>query len=362
MLSSADFLEIISGRRRGLVAAFCRPLFRLAAVPYGVAVRLRNLSYDLGWKTIHPVKAPVISVGNLTTGGTGKTPMVSWLAQWYRGHGLRVAIISRGYGAEAGARNDEALELERQLPDVPHLQNPDRVQAAETAIEELESQIILLDDAFQHRRIRRDLDVVLVDALVPFGFGNLLPRGLLREPKSSLRRAQTIAVSRADLVSDAELQRLCETLKQMAPQATILTASHEPQVWRQWNGSSLPISDLQERRIAAFCGIGNPEGFRLTLQRCGLQLAAFRAFPDHHPYADTDLQSIAKWARSAQAEAIVCTAKDIVKLQTDSLHGIPVWSLEVGLTLGQHQAAFEQQLAALLPTNPENLKGRKAES
>ena len=142
-----------------------RLALRLAEVPYTLAVCWRNGRYDRGAAATHRVSVPVVSVGNLTLGGTGKTPMVQWIARWFRGHGVRVTVISRGYGAEAGATNDEALELEQNLPDVPHLENPDRVEAARLAVAEFESQLILLDDAFQHRQIERDLDLVMLDAL-----------------------------------------------------------------------------------------------------------------------------------------------------------------------------------------------------
>ena len=200
----AGFRALISGQRRGVQAAVLRGLLRAAETPYTLAVRWRNRQYDRGRKPVERVDVPVISVGNLTLGGTGKTPLVEWLARWFRQRGVRVTIISRGYGAEAGARNDEALELEQKLPDVPHVQNADRVAAAKMAIEEFDCQLILLDDAFQHRRIHRDLNIVVVDALEPFGFGHVFPRGALREPLSGLRRADMVVLSRADLVQPAE--------------------------------------------------------------------------------------------------------------------------------------------------------------
>src|SRR4029077_10261881 len=140
----------------------------------------RNLAFDHGWKTSVKVGVPVVSVGNLTLGGTGKTQCVEYLAKLFRGNDLQVAILSRGYGMDRGP-NDEALVLEENCPDVPHLQGPDRATLAQTAIEELESDLLILDDGFQHRRLHRDLDIVLIDATCPWGLGYLFPRGLLRE-------------------------------------------------------------------------------------------------------------------------------------------------------------------------------------
>ncbi|MBU6174878.1 MAG: tetraacyldisaccharide 4'-kinase, partial [Planctomycetes bacterium] len=160
-----------------------------ASQPYAAAVTLRNWAFDRGFKKTIGVEIPVVSVGNLTAGGTGKTPTVAFLAKWFRAQNKRVAILSRGYGAGSDGRNDEAKELEITLPDVPHLQSPDRIASARIAVDELGMELLLLDDGFQHRRIGRDLDIVLLDAREPFGFGHLLPRGLLREPLRSLKRA-----------------------------------------------------------------------------------------------------------------------------------------------------------------------------
>ncbi|HWA99925.1 MAG TPA: tetraacyldisaccharide 4'-kinase, partial [Pirellulales bacterium] len=182
MSTAERFRAIVSGRERGLVPAALRGVLRVASVGYSAAMRIRNWRYDRGHARIEHVQAPVVCVGNLTLGGTGKTPLVAWIARWLRAHELRVTIVSRGYAAEAGARNDEALELEQRLPDVPHVQNADRAAAARMAIEEFEAQVIVLDDGFQHRRLARDLDIVLLDAADPWGSGYVFPRGMLREP------------------------------------------------------------------------------------------------------------------------------------------------------------------------------------
>ena len=258
------------------MAAVLRGLLRAAEVPYTWAVRWRNRRYDRGKRPIERVGVPVVSVGNLTLGGTGKTPLVEWLARWFRRRDLRVTIVSRGYGAEAGARNDEALELEQKLPDVPHVQNPDRVAAARMAIEEFECQAILLDDAFQHRRIGRDLDIVLLDALEPFGFGHVFPRGMLREPLAGLSRADVVALSRANLVAAAERAGIREIVQRFAPAALWIECNHAPRELQSAAGATAALETLAGKPVAAFCGIGNPEGFRRTLDHCAVQVAALR--------------------------------------------------------------------------------------
>jgi tetraacyldisaccharide 4'-kinase len=340
-----EFLEIVSGRRRGLKAALCRVGLACLEPGYAAVISWRNRRFNRNTATVQRVSVPVVSVGNLTAGGTGKTPMVAWLARWFRERGLRVTLISRGYGAAAGARNDEALELEELLPDVPHLLNPDRVSAALTAIEEFECQLLILDDAFQHRRIHRDLDIVLVDATEPFGYGHLLPRGLLREPISSLSRAHVIGLSRSDLVSADTRLRIRAALERHAGPAPILEIAQIPCGWLSWPDRRIELGVLVGSRLAAFCGIGNPEGFRQTLLKNGCQLAGFRALPDHHPYDRSDLDSLAQWARSSSAEALVCTQKDLVKIRASQLDSVPLYSLSVGVSVSSGLQQLEPLLA-----------------
>ena len=354
---SSQFRDVASGRQRGIGASLLRGLMRAAEVPYSLAVRWRNQQYDRGRRPVECVSVPVVSVGNLTLGGTGKTPLVEWLVRWFRAQGVRVTIISRGYGAEAGSRNDEALELEQKLPDVPHVQNPDRVAAARMAIEEFDCQLILLDDAFQHRRIHRDLNIVVVDALEPFGFGHVFPRGTLREPLDGLRRADAIVLSRADLVVSAERQRIRETIKQLAPSAIWLEAAHQPVRLLSATGREESIAALADKPIAAFCGIGNPAGFRHTLDALGCRLIELREFPDHFSYGRSDVEKLARWANELPIEAVACTHKDLVKVGVDQLGSRPLWAIVIGLSIAVGQSELESRLRELLQKTPPGSSG-----
>ena len=340
---------MVSGRRRGAWAAALRCGLRAAEGPYSWAVRWRNRRYDSGAAEIHRLDVPVVSVGNLTLGGTGKTPMVEWLARWFRRKDVQVTVISRGYGAEAGVPNDEAMELAQKLPDVPHLQDPDRVAAARVAVEEFRCQLILLDDAFQHRRIARDLDIVLLDALEPFGFGHVFPRGTLREPIAGLRRADVVALSRADMLEEPQREQIWQTVRRYAPQAVRVEAMHAPRALLCCDGREEPLESLRGRPVAAFCGIGNPAGFRHTLATCGFKLADFREFPDHHRYDRSDVESLADWADNVDPAAVLCTHKDLVKLGVDQLGRRPLRAIRIGLELLAGQDPLEARLAALLP-------------
>jgi tetraacyldisaccharide 4'-kinase len=347
VLTPSDFREVISGERRDWAARLWRVALRLMENPYTMEVSRRNRRFDRGITPIRRVSVPVVSVGNMTLGGTGKTPLVEWIARWFRKQNLRVSILSRGYGAEEGSRNDEAKELEQKLPDVPHVQNPDRVAGARIAIEELETQLILLDDGFQHRRLARDLDIVLLDALEPFGFEHVFPRGTLREPLRGLRRADVAILSRADMLEPAERENIRRRVERFAPKAIWAEICHAPLELFSADGLSQPIESLRSTKIAAFCGVGNPAGFRHTLESCGYAIAGFREFPDHHRYSREDIESLAAWGQEVEAEALICTHKDLVKIGMEKLGVRPLWSLRVGIEFFAGCTAFEKLLQTM---------------
>lgn len=343
----SEFRDLVSGRRRGVAATALRGLLSAAEVPYTLAVRWRNRRYDRGAAGVHRIGVPVISVGNLTLGGTGKTPLVHWLVRWFWDHGTRAGVISRGYGARAAdTPNDEARELELRLPGVPHVEQPDRVAAAQRAIKDFHCQALVLDDGFQHRRIARDLDIVLLDALEPFGFGHVFPRGTLREPLDGLARADVVALSRADMLSSTdEIRREVERYNS---RALWLELAHRPRSLVSGSRTEQPLESLAGQPVAAFCGIGNPAGFRHTLDRCGYNMIDFREFPDHYAYTPRDIESLAAWANSLNVAAVVCTEKDLVKLAIDRLGRLPLWAVSIGLEVVAGREALEARLAALL--------------
>ena len=347
-MDEAGFLRLVRGETGGPPAAVARTLLGAAAQPYRLVVEARNLAFDRGWKAAHRAGVPVVSVGNLTLGGTGKTPMVEWVARRFRLRGLRVAILSRGYGRAEGL-NDEGRVLEDNLPDVPHLQGADRVALARTAVEELGSQVLVLDDGFQHRRLARDVDLVLLDALDPFGLGRLFPRGLLREPVGSLRRASVVVLSRADLVDPATRSSIRAEAERRAGPLRWAEARHAPLGQVDSAGDASTLDRLAGARVAAFCGIGNPEGFRRTLLGLGLDLAGARTYPDHHPYSAADVADLAAWARGVRADLALTTQKDLVKLRTPALGPIPLFALRIGLDVMEGEGALDEALSAIGP-------------
>jgi tetraacyldisaccharide 4'-kinase len=225
--------------------------------------------------------------------------------------------------------------LEENLDDVPHLQGPDRSALAATAVEELEGELLILDDGFQHRRLHRDLDMILADAADPFGGGRLFPRGLLREPPSSLRRASAVVLTRCDQASAGQVERARNEIIRRVPSGTpVAESDHRPVEWRREGRGSLPPDGFRERDTVAFCGIGSPEAFRRTAEQLGARVTDFRTFPDHHGYTRADVDDLRRWAASRPAETVVLTTqKDAVKLRLGDLADRELWSLRIGLAL-----------------------------
>lgn len=362
-VDEAGLRAVMSGEKRGWNAAAARIALTAASLPYGLVTRARGLAYDAGLLHAHRVSVPVISVGNITTGGTGKTPMVAWLANWFQRHELRVAILSRGYKSLSDAANDEKLVLDQLCPGIPHLQQPDRVASAARACQEFGSQVLVLDDGFQHRRLARDLDIVLIDALNPFGYGHLLPRGLLREPLDALRRADLVVLTRADQCADEAKAAIRRTLAKYRNSDELIEVAFVPVGLRNASGTTidfevgssvgpncgqpklqidnckLQIANFGEglfgesssQTVGAFCAIGNPDGFRRTLADLGVAVGYFRTFPDHHHYTSVDLDELVAAARSAGCGALLTTQKDLVKIQKDELSGLPLWAVQIGV-------------------------------
>jgi len=327
------FRRLVDGSARGLAPATARCLLAGLAVPYSLAVTARNAAYDRGLLPSTPAAAPVVSVGNLTLGGTGKTPLVAWVVRTLAAHGRRPAIVSRGYGARRGERSDEAAELALLLPGVPHLADRDRVAAARAATA-LGADVVVLDDGFQHRRLARDLDIVAIDATDPFGSGRIFPRGLLREPLAGLRRAHAVVLTRAssvDVDRRVEIRRRCAAACGAALPQVWAEARHHPVRLRSAGGDERPLTALAAARVAAFTGIGNPAAFRGSLESCGADVAGFRSFPDHHHYTAADLDAVGTWAAGLRADLVVTTLKDLVKIDRESLAGVPLLAIEIAL-------------------------------
>lgn len=317
----------------------------LISMIYGLAVRWRPGLYQWGVLRSFRPKVRTISVGNVTLGGSGKTPVVKYLAGWLRDKGWRVVVLSRGYrrrgkGVEVVSDGkqvlvnwcwvgDEPFLLATNLPGVPVVVGADRWAAAKLATHLFAPQVFILDDGFQHLRLKRDLDIVVIDSIDPFGNGRLFPRGNLREPVESLRRAHLFWLTRVDQARN--LNGLREKLKMINPQAKVVESIHMPYSLREINGQiDLTPEALAGRKIVALSGIARPDSFEDTLLRLGASVMEAIRFPDHHRYSTKDLIEVFNLAKGLGAEMLVTTEKDFVRLPREGVNfELPTYYLKV---------------------------------
>jgi tetraacyldisaccharide 4'-kinase len=359
-MNQEAFRKLISGQRVGVSASLLRFFLGIAAVGYSAAVRLRNLLYSIGLLKAHRADAAVLSVGNITVGGTGKTPLVIWLCNLIT-RDYKCAILTRGYRARSASRvmrrapavgdpvgknerntqndirntSDEPAMLAQSCPQANVVVNPDRVAGAARAVTEFGANVLIMDDGFQHRRLARDLDIVTVDATNPFGYGKLLPAGLLREPVRALARADVVVITRCDQIDVAELARLAAKLRQVNPNMAIARSIHAPVCAKSIDNREIPLEKLKDKKVLAFCGIGNPDSFLGTVRALGCELIGSKLYDDHHHYTQDCLAHITEQANRLNAEMILTTKKDATKIviADASERDVPLAYLQVEIEL-----------------------------
>lgn len=320
------YQELISGRKSGICSGLLRGLLGIASIFYSAIIRARNILYDRGVLKSYKAGAVVISVGNITVGGTGKTPLVIWLCKFLEQKELRCAILTRGYKAQTQTRQtsdeqratstDEPAILAQSCPEAKVIVNPDRVTAARQAVEKFGAKVLIMDDGFQHRRLARELDIVAIDGTRGFGYtGKLLPAGFLREPVRGLRRADVIVITRCDQVGQDELEQAEETLQKVNPDIIIARSIHNPVCVTSEDGKEMSIEQLKDRKVFAFCGIGNPDAFLNTIKKLNTNLVGSKVYNDHYHYTNNDISDIYQRARALEAELILATQKDWTKIR-----------------------------------------------
>ncbi len=336
------YLSIIKEESKGPLPSLALTTLSLLSYPYYAAIILRELMYRYGVLEAATLPVPVISVGNITMGGTGKTQFLELLAKILLDRGKKVAILSRGYaGLKVGEKqvNDEYLELSERLPSVPILLGKDRLSNAKKALEDSGPDCLLLDDGFQHLRLTRDLDIVVIDGLEPFGNGRLLPAGTLREPPASINRANLVILSHTDLCRPAEIQAIKKRLAELAEtdrHIPILEAVHHPLCLEDMTARHVETSWLRDKKVYAFCGLGNPRSFEGTLRLMGADMVRFKEFPDHYHYTTKELHSIDNEASTLGVDAVVTTHKDFVKIKDAAdkkSWQTPIFSLRVEMRI-----------------------------
>jgi len=318
-LNQQCFYKLISGQTRGFGAAILRFFLGAAAKLYTAIIALRNLAYSKGWLKVHTAGAAVISVGNITVGGTGKTPLVVWLVKQItenlklKTKNYGCAVLTRGYKTTQNYSDEPAI-LTESCPQAKVIINPDRVAGAGEAVSKFKANALIMDDGFQHRRLARDLDIVTIDATCPFGYDKMLPAGLLREPVAALKRADAVVITRCDQAGEGKLAELEKKLWYLNPNMTIARSIHKPVYAKPIDGSQISIDELKDKRALAFCGIGNPDAFFNTINGLGCDIVSSKIYDDHHQYTDDCLAGIYEQAGHLKADLILTTQKDWAKI------------------------------------------------
>jgi tetraacyldisaccharide 4'-kinase len=314
---------------------------------YGAAARLRAWGYRAHILRQRRLKGVVVSIGNITTGGTGKTPMVLWLAQRFLESGKKVGVLSRGYrplpepagvGGDAGARgwNDEVALLHGRLGERVELGAGAKRFEKGGELEKRGVDCFILDDGFQHLQLARDMDLVMIDATKPFGGGHVLPSGRLREPISALRRADIVVIHRT-----AERVPAIEAVIRRYSPAPIYFSQTKLLGLEVYRGAETASVAAKERRFFAFCGIGNPSAFFADLKNWGFSVLGHEIFRDHHRYTERDMSRLAEEATAARADALICTEKDTYDLPPGVTTRAPIVFCKIGLQFNDEEGLWQ---------------------
>ena len=327
MMLREIFCRINDPDEKSLSVTVLREALLAPAALYRIGSGVRNYAFDTGVLRQHRLPVPVISVGGLTVGGSGKTPVIRYLAEHLVDLGYRPAILSRGYGRKErrpllvtpnqtwGEVGDEPLLLATALPGVPVMVGPDRLLTGFLATQNSGADILLMDDGFQHRRIARTIDIVVIDAAHPLGNGRLLPAGPLRESVRALSRAHAVFLTRVDQTESTENVR--KLVQQHSSGLPIIETAYRPtRLVRLVDAEPIPFATLNGQRVVTLSGVANPRSFEQTLETLGATVVRSARHPDHHPFTPVDLEQVCRLAQEHKAAWIVTTEKDAMRLPT----------------------------------------------
>lgn len=343
--------QLATDQRKGIFAVLIQSVFLLLSWVYGGAVWLILFFYRINVLPRHVLPKPVICVGNMTLGGVGKTPFVQFLVRVFKAEKLKPAVLIRGYMDQKGI-SDEAVMLQESLEGVVVAVGKDRVKTAREAFQEDPVDVFILDDGFQHWRLKRDLDIVLIDAANPFGNGRLIPRGILREPVASLKRAGIIVLTKTDSKA-ANVALLREKLKKINPDCPVIETVHKPVSLHDVrnHNSGIDLSALRAKAVCSFCGIGDPKSFQDLLIQLGADLKRNFDFMDHHVYTREDVDGIIKYCRDNNVSTIITTQKDAVKVGSFAYRlgkDLSLFSLEIAIEIVKGKDEFLQRIHRVL--------------
>ena len=331
------------------------PLY-LLSLPYGGVVRSRSLFYSLGLLKTKTLLCPVISVGNITVGGTGKTPLVMALAKGLMERGIPIAILSRGYKGKKTSEpvvsdgktiflspeesGDEPFLMAQACKGIPVLVGKNRFITGRIALQRFGVKGLLLDDGYQHLPIHRDINILLIDSHIGFGDHHLLPRGILREPLSHLRRANLFLLTKLE---DPEISQLLEKkIHEIHPSSQVFHSHYEPVSLIDSKEEQEELHSLKGKKILALSGIANSNYFSSLLRKCGMEIVREAIFPDHHLYATEDLPFIEEKSRGV--DYIVTTEKDMVKLKKLNVDHLPLRALRIEVKIWEEKEFYQKVL------------------
>ncbi len=328
--------------------------FYLLSLPYGWAVHARSLFYSLGLLEIRTLPCPVISIGNITVGGTGKTPLVMALAKGLMKKGISVAILSRGYKGKRISKpvvsdgkaiflspeesGDEPFLMARACEGIPVLVGKDRFTNGRIALQQFGVKGLLLDDGYQHLSLYRNINILLIDSHIGFGDHTLLPRGILREPLSQLRRTDIFLLTKVE--SPQTIRPLEKEIYQIHPSSQVFHSHYEPVSLVSPDDHEEELHSLEGRKVLVLSGVANPAYFSSMLRKCGAEIIEEAVFPDHHRYTPEDLSSIER--KSKAADCIVTTEKDMVKLKELDVHHLPIRALRVKVKIWEEEEFYRR--------------------
>ena len=373
------FLDLMAGRRRSFIDRMMVLLLFFASRFYRMGIQFRNWMYDKRVIRNHALGCLVVSIGNLTCGGTGKTPVVEVIARTLSAHGRRVAILSRGYRSKkrslwsrlsmiftdqkiefppkvvSDGKNlllnsdfagDEPYMLASNLKDVAVLVDKDRVKSGIYTIDHFGTDVIILDDGFQYLMLKAHINIVLVDSTDPFGNGHVLPRGILREPIKNIRRADYIFLTKSD--GSRKLRHLKNFLRRHNRRAEIIECCHRPKhLVKLFTGETLPLEKLSGMKVAALSAIARPESFENFLEQLGAELVCKDHYADHHRYTQQEIIDFINQAKAAGAEYIVTTEKDAVRIPRLERCDVPLIYLRIQIDILSGQENFDQCISRI---------------
>lgn len=322
---------------------FWNPVLKLFAQIYFLGLVARRLFYRWGLLKVRSLPRPVISIGNLTWGGTGKTPLVEYVSRFYLNRRKTPLILTRGYGA------DEHKQLAKQLPDAKLGVGGDRFQTGQEALKKNPADVIVLDDGFQHWKLKRDLDVVSINVLNPFGNYSLVPRGILREPLSSLKRASLVVLTDVNLTPRKELESLKAKILLISPKVEFIEAHREAlYFYRPESRERIQPARLQGHRVTSFSGIGTPRSFQMLLHQIGLKIVRNFEYADHHPYTEEELREIVSAKETSESQEIITTEKDFYRSEGLMRKIVKPLVLKVRLRLTNGEHLLHQYLSRFI--------------